>query len=175
MTEALVGFKPVDHVVELDLLYGSSVHSLRDQVLEEPVIEKRFQVIESFLMSQARRNLEPDVAIEFALREILNASQMYSIKDLADKIGITQKHLITKFDRIVGLTPKLFTRIAKFQKVIQTIGHRQRIEWSSVAYACGYYDQSHFIRDFVHFSGLNPSEYLVERGDHLNTISIRNS
>jgi AraC-like DNA-binding protein len=162
-----------DAVVELDLLYGSIITDLREQLLEAVSLEIKFQVLEQFLITQAKTNLEVDEAIEFALKQILASPQMLAIKDLSDKIGITQKHLITKFNQVVGLTPKLFTRITKFQKVIQLIGYQQNVEWPAITYECGYYDQSHFIKDFVHFSGMNPTQYLVERGEYLNTISIK--
>jgi len=162
-----------DSVVELDLIYGSIILDLREQLLATNSVKEKFECVESFLINQAKRNLEPDQTVEFALRQILFSPQALAIKDLADKIGITQKHLITKFDNVVGLTPKLLTRISKFQKVIKTIGHQNQVEWSEIVYGCGYFDQSHFIKDFVHFSGMNPSKYLVERGQYLNTISIK--
>lgn len=162
-----------DSVVELDLIYGAVILDLREQLIEASSIAEKFGCVESFLINQARRNLEPDQAVEFAIRQILTSPKSLAIRDLADMIGITQKHLIAKFDNVVGLTPKLLSRIAKFQKVIQTIGHQKQVEWSEIVHGCGYFDQSHFIKDFVHFSGMNPSRYLVERGQYLNTISIK--
>ena len=60
----------------------------------------------------------------------------------------------------LGLTPKLFSRVSRFQKVIQTAHALDDINWTRIALDCGYYDQAHFIHDFQAFAGITPSEYL---------------
>ena len=96
-----------------------------------------------------------------------------AIRDLAATIGITQKHLITLFDKFVGLKPKLFERICKFQSVLKTIEVGRTVQWTDVALACGYYDQAHFIKEFQAFSGLNPARYLVDKCEYPNYVPIR--
>lgn len=76
------------------------------------------------------------------------------------------------FEKVVGLRPKSFARVCKFQKVVNLIEQQNQVEWTSIAYECGYYDQAHFIKEFQTFSGLNPSAYLTQRGDYLNYIPI---
>jgi AraC-like DNA-binding protein len=162
-----------DSVVQLDLIFGSNATTLRDQLLDvNPIVEK-FAILEEFLLRQVQKTLIADRAVEYALQLISSSPHMYAIKDLAAMIGITQKHLISKFNSIIGLPPKLFTRITKFQNVVYTIGNQEEVDWASIYYGCGYYDQSHFIKDFFRFSGLNPTDYLAERGEFLNTIPIR--
>jgi AraC-like DNA-binding protein len=97
---------------------------------------------------------------------------MWAIKDLAVKLGISQKHLISMFSNKVGLAPKAFSRISKFQKVIHQLESIKRIEWTWIATDCGYYDQSHFIKEFSEFSGVNPSEYLTQRGEYINYLPV---
>ena len=87
-------------------------------------------------------------------------------------VGITQKHLISQFERVVGLRPKSFARVCKFQRVVNLIEQQNSIEWSAIALDCGYYDQAHFIKEFQAFSGLNPSAYINLRGDYVNYIPI---
>lgn len=62
--------------------------------------------------------------------------------------------------RFLGVTPKYDHRILRFNDVLQRVQARERMSWTSVAHHCGYSDQFHFIRDFKHFSGFNPKEYL---------------
>lgn len=76
------------------------------------------------------------------------------------------------FTEEVGLTPKLFCHIRWFQEVLRLIQRRRQVEWANIALACGDYDQSHFIRDFWAFSGLNPTAYLRVRGEHLNHVPL---
>jgi len=72
----------------------------------------------------------------------------------------------------VGLTPKLYCRVQRFQQVLRLLDTGRPFDWANVALACGYYDQAHFIRDFRAFSGLSPTTYLRNRGEHLNHVPM---
>jgi AraC-like DNA-binding protein len=80
-------------------------------------------------------------------------------------LGLSHKHFISEFRREVGLTPKLFCRVRRFQQVLAQIHSRACVSWTDVAYNCGYFDQAHFINDFRLFAGVNPSTYLREQLD----------
>lgn len=161
-----------DSVTELDLIWGSLVDEIRDQLLEIESPDERLLRLESLLLRQARRSLEANRLITFAVHQLQHSPQFLAIRDLANTIGITQKHLISQFEKVVGLRPKSFARICKFQKVVNLIEQEKNIEWVAIAADCGYYDQAHFIHEFQTFSGLNPSAYLSKRGDYLNYIPI---
>jgi len=161
-----------ESVIELDLIWGRLVAEIRDQLLETESPDARLLLLESFLLRQARRSLEANRLIVFAVHQLQHSPQFLAIKDLASTIGITQKHLISQFEKIVGLRPKSFARVCKFQKVLNLIEQQKEIEWTAIAYECGYYDQAHFIKEFQAFSGLNPSAYLTKRGDYVNYIPL---
>jgi AraC-like DNA-binding protein len=73
----------------------------------------------------------------------------------------------------VGLNPKLFNRIARFQGVLEKVDPLPEPAWEQVALEYGYFDQSHLIRDFVEFSGSSPADYfrwlkdLRDKGVHV--------
>ncbi len=161
-----------ESVTELDLIWGSLVDEIRDQLLGIKNPDERLLRLESFLLCQARRSLEANRLITFAVHQLQHSPQFLAIRDLASTIGITQKHLISQFEKVVGLRPKSFARVCKFQKVINLIEQEKQIEWVAIASDCGYYDQAHFIHEFQTFSGLNPSTYLTQRGDYVNFIPI---
>ena len=116
--------------------------------------------------------MENHALVHYSVGQLVQSPQMWSIKNLSHKTGITQKHLITLFRKYVGLSPKMFSRIYKFQKVIHLIGQEEKIDWSMLAYEGGYFDQAHFIKEFQAFSGINPTAYLEKRGPYLNYIPI---
>jgi AraC-like DNA-binding protein len=161
-----------ESVTELDLIWGSLVNEIRDQLMEIETPEGRLVRLELFLLSQARRTLEANRLITFAVHQLQHSPQFLAIRDLANTIGITQKHLISQFEKVVGLRPKSFARVCKFQKVVNLIEQQSKIEWAAMASECGYYDQAHFIHEFQTFSGLNPSTYLSQRGEYMNYIPI---
>jgi len=161
-----------ESVTELDLIWGSLVDEIRNQLLETKSAQERLLRLESFLLRQARRPLEVNRLITFAVYQLQHSPQFLAIRDLANTIGITQKHLISQFERVVGLRPKSFARVCKFQNVVNLIEQQKEFKWAAIALECGYYDQAHFIKEFHSFSGLNPSAYLTQRGEFVNFIPI---
>ncbi len=161
-----------ESVTELDLIWGGLVDEIRDQLLSIESHDEKLATLEAFLLARAQRSLEANRLIAFAVHQLQYSPQFLAIRDLANTIGITQKHLISQFEKVVGLRPKSFARVCKFQKVVNLIEQQDAIEWSAIANDCGYYDQAHFIKEFQNFSGLNPSTYLMQRGEYVNFIPI---
>ncbi|MCM3905323.1 MAG: helix-turn-helix domain-containing protein [Pyrinomonadaceae bacterium] len=159
-------------VTELDLIWGSLVDEIRDQLQAIDSPDARLGRLESLLLRQVQRTLEPNRSITFAGHQLQHSPQFLAIRDLASMVGISQQHLISQFEKMVGLRPKSFARVCKFQKVVNRLEQQKQIEWSALALECGYYDQAHFIKEFQAFSGLNPSDYVNQRGDYLNFIPI---
>lgn len=160
-------------VTELDLIWGRLVDVIRNQLAAIESPEQRLECMEAILLKQAKRSLEANRLIAFAVHQLQHSPQFLAIRDLANTIGITQKHLISQFEKVVGLRPKSFARVCKFQKVVNLIEHQKELEWAAIAADCGYYDQAHFIHEFQTFSGLSPSVYVTQRGEYVNFIPIQ--
>ena len=97
-------------VTELDLIWGGLVDEVRDQLMGIESLDERLLHLESFLLAQARRSLEANRLITYAVYQLQHSPQFLAIRDLANTIGITQKHLISQFEKVVGLRPKSFAR-----------------------------------------------------------------
>ena len=163
-----------DSVVELENVWGTRYGVLRDKLLEARTAANKFRVLEEFLLQEARSSVEAPRRVAYALNRFEAAPGTETIQSVAANLGVSHKHFIHEFSRWVGLTPKLFCRIRRFQQVLVQIETRRAVEWADVSNACGYYDQAHFIRDFRAFSGLNPSAYLTQRGEYLNFVPLTN-
>ena len=79
-----------------------------------------------------------------------------------DLAGMSARQLERNFHRKVGVGPKSFARIVRFQNVLNCLDHRQSHHWLDLALECGYFDQSHFIRDFCGFSGRDPAAFMKD-------------
>jgi AraC-like DNA-binding protein len=157
--------------LSLDTLWGGQAGELRARLLEAATPQAMFRILEGVLLAHARR-LERHPAVAFALHEFYGVPHMRTISEVTGQIGLSAKRFIQVFDAEVGLTPKLFCRVRRFQKVLRLVGAGRPVEWAGVAADCGYFDQAHFIRDFRAFSGLNPSTYLAHRTEHLNHVPM---
>jgi AraC-like DNA-binding protein len=158
--------------ISLEDLWGHESGLLRERLLEAQTPEKKFQVLEECLLEQAFRPLERHRAVDHALGLFRNIHTAPAMTELAGQIGISSRRFIQLFSNEVGLTPKLFARVRRFQQVLQNIRTGAEFSWVDMAASCGYFDQAHFIHDFKEFSGINPTSYLAQKTDHLNHVPI---
>jgi AraC-like DNA-binding protein len=156
--------------VSLDDLWGAEAADLRDQLLEAADDDERFGVLEGMLCRRLSRDRHP--AVSFALAAFERIPHTETIADVTRRVGLSPRRFIDLFSREVGLTPKLFCRVRRFQTVLRQIDRQKGIDWMDVALGCGYFDQAHFIHDFRNFSGLNPSGYLAVKGNHPNHVPL---
>ncbi len=109
-------------------------------------------------------------AVSSVINKVKTSKTSLLIKDLCKSENITNKHLISLFNKKVGLTPKLLYRINKFSKVIESLkNNKADVNWSQLAFECNYYDQAHLINEFENFSGLTPKQYF----DSENAMGLR--
>ena len=159
--------------VDLEAIWGLEARHIREQLLAAPTPEDKFAILEKALLARLGRTPEPHAAVLHALRCIDSAPHLQTIASLTERLGLRPKRFIQLFTQQVGLTPKLYCRVQRFQRVIGMVGRHKQVDWADVAAGCGYYDQAHFIRDFRAFSGLNPGAYLGQRGEYHNHVPMR--
>lgn len=161
-----------DVTVSAESLWGASGVHLRERLLEAPITRQKFRVLEEWLFERTTKPLARHPAVRFALKRISDSPVFLNVAALADEIGISQRRLLQVFAAEVGLSPKLFSRISRFQQVLRSIHNQHEVDWAEVALSCGYYDQAHFNHDFRSFSGIHPTAYMVRRTDHLNHVPL---
>jgi AraC-like DNA-binding protein len=153
-------------VVELDALWGAGIWEWRERLLAAPSPQAKFEVFEQMLrqrMAAASAKAGGNRGVTWAIGEFVREPHLQSIAAVAHDVGVSHKQFIEQFRREVGLTPKLFCRIRRFQEVLGHIHSQKTVNWADVACSCGYFDQAHFVNDFLAFAGLNPSAYLDRR------------
>ena len=83
---------------------------------------------------------------------------------VAAESGLSRRRFIDVFAEEVGVRPKLYLRLLRFNRVLERVFGASHVDWAEVAYLHGYADQPHFNREFREFSGLTPSQYLAHPG-----------
>ena len=150
-------------VVPLDAIWGRFAGEIRERLHAAPTIQAGFALLEHLLLArlcEAPRGLD---VVQYALGEIAQHHGALSIRALSDEIGISQNHLGTQFKRFVGVPPKEVARFYRFARVLRLIDSAQLVDLTRIAHESQFYDQSHFNRDFVAFTGHSPTEYVQLR------------
>lgn len=148
-----------EKIVPAEDVVGSDVLHLREHILNAETVADKFMVAETWLNNRYDYTKAPSGDISNVL-EKLQKEPVTNLNNILATFPNTQKHLIDLFKKHVGLTPKYYQRILRFNEILQRIQHKEKITWTDIAYSCGYSDQSHFIKEFKHFSGFNPKEFI---------------
>lgn len=90
----------------------------------------------------------------------LEAEPRRSVAAIAAELGVSHPHLDREFERVVGLTPTALGRILRLRRLLATLDVHGTVHWGAVAAGWGWFDQSHFIRDFKRHTGVTPSAYV---------------
>jgi AraC-like DNA-binding protein len=149
-----------DTHVDLETLWGPSVGRLRERLHEARTSAERFQLLQDALLSRLCRGVEQHYAVSAALEMFGKNQAGPRVREAAEYLGLSQRRFIHVFKSEVGMTPKLFSRIQRFQQTRTFIQYNPSINWADLAVDLGYFDQSHFIREFLEFSGLSPTDYI---------------
>lgn len=151
-----------DQVIEARELFGPLIEKLRERVCRAPSAAERLQAIEAALLEQIG-SVAVDPLAASAVAMLTGSGGRVRTGRVADLLGTTEKTLIARFSRTVGVTPKVFARITRLQNVIRAVSNQTTPDWADVALSCGYFDQSHLINDFRRLSGTTPEDYIRRR------------
>ncbi|WP_316839467.1 helix-turn-helix domain-containing protein [Pedobacter gandavensis] len=162
----------------LNSLFGLNAHPLTDSCLElDELVElnqsllserlhdvssaiQKIEVLSQFMLTKIKaRPSGKEAEMQFAMDKIMHSSGGTSLKVLQEELYLTERNFERKFKQYVGITPKLFSRICRFQSSLKQLNHHQFDKLSDLAYENNYADQSHFIRSFKEFTGLSPYQY----------------
>jgi AraC-like DNA-binding protein len=161
---AVLGLPPgelADTHLDLETLWGARARRLRERLCSARTPVERFRILEETLRASLRAAPERQRAVHFALERLGRGS---SVGDVAEELSLSPRRFIELFTADVGITPKLFGRVRRFQRALAMAEQPRVLDWAQLALECGYFDQSHMIRDFVHFSGFSPAALLRHRG-----------
>jgi AraC-like DNA-binding protein len=159
-----------DRPVPVEALWGRTrAAELRERLLEAGGAAARLDVLEQALRA-AWRSAGMHAAAGFALRAFAAGPEAARIVAVAEGAGLSAKRFIERFKSAVGVAPKQYCRILRFQRALAGAEQGVRVDWTRIAAECGYFDQAHFIRDFRSFAGITPGGYKMGRTEFRNHV-----
>lgn len=150
-------------LISLDNIWGKPGLELEEKIIESSYnIAETILIMENFLRDilKDRRQRGADKVTHSAVQSILKTQEETDVYELAQKMDISTRYLHQCFSDHVGVNPKLFSKLVRFHNSVKLVEQKRKESLTSVAYECGYFDQSHFIRDFKRFSGITPGKFI---------------
>jgi AraC-like DNA-binding protein len=142
-----------------------AVEFLGEQIIEISVqlkathLSGKIDLADAFLLNQLKRRSKADRNIDEAVRLIERSKGNISLRELEQVTYTSKRTLERRFLEQVGLLPKTFSRLVRFNGLIRFMESNLNMKWRQLADAFGYYDQSHFIHEFKTFTGSLPNDY----------------
>ena len=165
-----------NRTVALEDIWGTPARSLRDRLREIPTTAGKLCLLESDLMHRlqvrlSRRPVQLPGAVQFALTRFDRAPGVATVAEVARSTGWSERRFSQVFREQVGLSPKVWCRVRRFQRAVKELHAGADVPWAKLALDCGFYDQSHFANEFRAFSGVDVTTYSANRTLWANHIS----
>lgn len=163
--------------VGLSDVWGRQAEWLRERLRELSAPVERLRYLEHFVRGRlAVASGNPSAlrtrAVQFALENFGRAPGVGSVRDVARQVGWSERRFSQVFREDVGLTPKVWCRIQRFQRAVRQLHAGGEVPWAELALDCGFYDQPHFANEFRAFSGIDVTTYSARRTVWANHVAV---
>jgi AraC-like DNA-binding protein len=152
-----------DQFVGLEHFWGPRCRELEGRLLKAAGDRERIRLVEAELLRRLAEEPAPDRAVPAIADHIVRGRGAVTVERLSAACGFTRQHLARKFRHALGVSPKLFCRLVRFQNAFARIAGSPPGDWARAAVELGYYDQSHLIAEFKEFTGLTPTGFSALR------------
>jgi AraC-like DNA-binding protein len=139
-----------------DVFDKNSVGEIEERLTFARTDKQRIQIVERFLLSQLK-DIQTDKLIIEAVKIIYQTKGTIRIKELNERLFISQSPFEKRFRKLVGTTPKKFASIVRFNAVLDNLGNTKSL--TDICYDNNFFDQAHFIKDFKQYTGDTPENF----------------
>jgi AraC-like DNA-binding protein len=150
-----------NHTYEADAVLGKPIRQLEQRLGNCETFQQRVSVANYFFTERLKHPQAVD-RMAFAADRILSSSGKLPSAELAGQAGVGLRHFQREFSARFGASPKLFSRIVRFQHALDTKARSSTKSWTDIAHELGYYDQMHMVHDFREFAGESPTETMCQ-------------
>ena len=143
--------------ISLEQIFDKSiVRETEDKLAAARSDKQRIHIVEKFLISQLKDIRKDNLIIE-AVKIIYQTKGTIRIKDLNERLFISQSPFEKRFRKLVGTTPKKFASIVRFNTVLDNLSNTKSL--TDICYENNFFDQAHFIKDFKQYTGDSPEKF----------------
>lgn len=148
--------------IEAEAVFGAEIRRVDERLGSAASYDEMIALIERFFLHLVRKEKKNGLPVDQALRGVIHDAADYSVDRLAQKAFLSPRQLERKFDERIGVSPKTFLRICRFnQSYWMHLKHPDR-DWLRIAVACGYNDYQHLVKDYKDFANATPNHFFSE-------------
>lgn len=151
----------VDQLHCMNDVFGNAANAFNEKLKNAAGILEMAKHANDFLLpflKRQKKTTQQHDGISFVANELLTNAALLSIEDYACKANMSVRNFGRRFVEQVGVSPKFYCRLLRFNNAISTKIQKPSSTWTAIAHECGYFDQMHMIKDFKQFAGVNPGD-----------------
>ena len=149
-----------NNYINLDCVYKKKADDIWEQLQETESVNEKFLLVENFLYREFLTTKIPSHKLISSMNILFKKRENNSIREICQQHNISRKHLNFLFQEYLGVSPKMFSSLSRFQSVLQTINKAKPAKLTTLACELNFFDQAHFNNDFRRFTGIKPNEYI---------------
>lgn len=157
--------------IDIEYIGDKSLTTLKDRICSEEDSLMCVEIIEKYLISKLNDFQNYNYSRILGAIRLIEDHIGLDITTLANTACLGYRHFKREFSKYIGMSPKEYLRIIRFQRVLYTLQKNPKIDLGELAYICGFYDNSHLNKDFKSLSGCSPTDYLSSRKPHSTFFS----
>lgn len=149
-----------DAVTDAESVLGREISEIIQQLMNTDQYREMIRVVDTYLLAKFQKlklRIEPIDRINGLLQ---SGNSTVNLGYLADQACLSYRQFERKFKERNGVSPKLFVRIARFNRAFIMKDENPAKDWLDIAISCGYSDYQHMVKDFRQFAGVTPVEMI---------------
>lgn len=152
-----------NQMLDLKILFGKNENGLEEKIMLAKDTNERVEILSTYLEHLLKKSRFEQLGVFETINHIIKVKGKANIDVLAEHNFLSRRQFERNFKQFSGFSPKVFSRIIRFQSALQDLGSPKTL--TQIGLDAGFSDQSHFIREFKVFSGYTPKEYFFNKGE----------
>lgn len=148
--------------IDAEAFFGAELRRVNERLGSADSYTEMIALVEAFFHHLVQRQRGDFIAVDGVLRTMAHDPDSLTVDDLARGAYLSQRQLERRFDERVGISPKTFLRICRFNQSYWMHLKHPHLDWLHIALACGYHDYQHLVRDYKDFAAATPKSFFSE-------------
>jgi AraC-like DNA-binding protein len=159
-----------NQLLDPQMILDLGIPELREKLIHETSFESKMALLDTFFLEKLS-----EIKFSSSIKETLLNFDSYnhiSLKSLSVKHNYSQKHILSEFKKSIGVTPKKLQTVNRINQAIKLLSMPNPLSFVQVAYSCGFYDQTHFIKKFKEITSMTPGSYMKKDRSYPHVINL---
>lgn len=142
-------------------ILGTQVKEVAEQLFHAMSYAEMIVIVERYLIEVIKKSKKEKHAVEYSAALMIKENEFFSLDNFLKQSFLSHRQFDRKFNEQIGIPPKQFLQIIRFDKAFRMKNKYPQLDWLSVAVRCGYHDYQHLVKDYKEFTSYTPPRFFA--------------